>query len=233
MSSNLAAIGFAFTNAAEFQDRMLQLAADTVERLDCAAGDCAIWRSRTGAEIWFHLPVFAAGDSAHDIAGLTPFFEGASEVALEITQRLTRPDDNAFEGAFVANLARAGLPGGHRATLTFDAVDFAAHEPRPLPLRCHARLTGFARSVRLVAADEAAPRAGFGTTSDGATRLGGSVVEIRQLTNEVTGGRFAWLQLDCAGTAFDIVADQAILADHVTTGARVDIACALFGRLID
>ena len=233
MSSNLAAIGFAFGDAAEFQERMLQLAADTVERLDCAAGDYAIWRSRTGAEIWFHLPVFAAGDSAHDIAGLTPFFEGASEVALEITRRLTRPDDNAFEGAFVAGVVGTGVGGAPIATLTFDAVDFAAHDARLLPLRCHARLTGFARSVRLNAAGEGMAPAGFVTTSEGTTRSGGRIIEIRQLTNEVTGARFAWLQLDCGGTCIDIVADRAVLGAGITAGASIAVACALFGRLID
>ena len=225
MPSTLAAIGFTFADATAFQTRMLKLAADTIERLGCAAGDYAIWRSRTGAEIWFHLSALESPDDGRDIAGLTPFFEGTSEVALEITDRLRRPDDNPFEGAFVA-LGPSG------AALTFDAVDFAAHAGRDLPFRCHVRLCGFAWRVCAIGTgtpDAAVPC----STVELSAGSAGKVVEIRQLTNEASGGPFIWLQLECLGASFDVVAEPAAIAAGVMLGALVEVRCRMFGRLID
>ena len=121
MASNLSALGFEFADAQTFQDTMLNLAAASIEQLDCAAGSYAIWRSRTGAELWFHLTVFGDENDARDIAGLTPWYEGESEIELELVERVARQDDNAFEGAFSARLVGICLP------LLFSAVDFAAH----------------------------------------------------------------------------------------------------------
>ena len=86
MSSNLSSIGFSFASAEDFQATMLRLAPDAIERISCAAGDYSIWRSRTGAEIWFHLPMLGTEDDARDIAGLTPFYEGFGAVDIEVVE---------------------------------------------------------------------------------------------------------------------------------------------------
>ena len=217
MASNLASIGFEFASSDQFQEQMLGLAVRAIERLGCAAGDYVIWRSRTGAEIWFHLTVFGTEDDARDIAGLTPFFEGASEVALEITGRLRRPDDNPFEGQLTA-----GLSNG--STITFDAVDFATHADRPLPFAGHARLTAFAYAMRGI---------GDGEPADAAsTRLSGVISDVRHLENEATGGRFVAAQIDCGVATIDVVADASIVPTGLGPGARIEIGCRLFGRLI-
>ena len=225
MADNLAALGFSFTDADEFQERMLELAAASVERLDCEAGAYAIWRSRTGAEVWFHIGLFGTEDSARDIVGLTPFLEGASEVALEITQRCKRPDDNAFEGAFVARLEDGG-------TLTFDAVDFAAHAGRALPFRSHARLTGFAVAVRIID-DEALAPAIVDAAGDHLLELTGRVVELRRVVNEATASPFCCMLLQSDAATVDIVAAPAVLAGEIAVGTHIEVACRLFGRLLD
>ena len=256
MASNLSSIGFAFTGADAFQDAMLRLARDAIERVDCSAGDYSIWRSRTGAEIWFHLPPFGTEDDARDIAGLTPFFEGTSEVAVEITECITRPGDNEFEGAFLARLV---LDDGaaDQYSLVFDAVDFAVHAERELPLRAHARLTGFAQSVRAFA-DEAgfaaADAGGHGIRlgpqafvpvgqfanieDDAAPRtsevlLTGRVVEHRKLVNEVTSTPFHWLLVGSVGATFDVVADPECVRCDIVEDGIVEVRCMLFGRLLE
>ena len=226
MAGPLAAIGFEFTDPDEFQARMLALAATTVERLDCEAGDYAIWRSRTGAEIWFHLTLFGAEDDARDIVGLTPFFEGGSEIALRVTRHIGRAGDNAFEGAFEACFKSGEID----AALVFDAVDFAAHAGRQPPYDCHARLLGFAHRVAVSSAAEGFDKS---ETTAGTARLTGRILELRRLTNEITGGPFTAIVLSCAGHDFDIVAAPASFDREFAVGETVGATCALFGRLLD
>lgn len=258
MASNLSSIGFAFDSAEEFQAAMLRLAPDATERLGCVPGDYAIWRSRTGAEIWFHLPFLGTEDDARDIAGLTPFYEGLGMIDVEVIERVHRPDDNAFEGAFTAQV---GDPDGSNEgyPLTFDAVDFAAHEQRALPFKAQARIVGFARNVRAFASDSAysagtsgeadrialAPRAfipvgqfadleaGEGESVPPASTalFTGRVVEHRQHTNEATGREFHWLLVETYAAVLDVVADPECVIGDIVEGGTVEVGCVLIGRL--
>ena len=260
MASNLSSIGFSFDTAEEFQQTMLRLAPECVERLGCAAGDYSIWRSRTGAEIWFHLDLLGIEDNAQDIAGLTPFYEGLSLIDIEVIARVIRPDDNAFEGAFTAQVmdpdgTNEGFP------MTFEAVDFAAHADRELPFRAQLKLTGFARQVRAFA-DEAAyaadrsgpmgeiqlapqafiPVGQFADPDEGAAEEGppaptalltGRVSEHRTQVNEATGRPYHWLLVDSLAASIDIVADPECITGEIVQGGTVEIGCVLIGRMIE
>lgn len=258
MASNLSCIGFTFSDAEDFQRSMIKLAAEAIERIGCEAGDYSVWRSRTGAEIWFHIPFLGTEDAAQDIAGLTPFYEGLSTIDVEVVERVNRPDDNDFEGAMTA---QAQDPDGSNDgyPLTFDAVDFSVHSGRQLPFRVQARITGFARQVRAFA-DEAAyaadksgplgeiamaPRAfipvgQFGETSDEAppqsvastALITGHVSEHRVLVNEVTGRSFHWMLVDSLAASFDIVADPESVTGDIVEGGTVEVGCVLIGRLL-
>ena len=98
MASNLSTIGFIFADEESFRTAMTACASDATVRLACAAGNYGIWRSRTGAEVWFHLGATRRRRKPKFI-GLTPFFEGQSDVALKITGPVARDGDNPFEGA--------------------------------------------------------------------------------------------------------------------------------------
>lgn len=258
MASNLSCIGFTFANAEEFQRAMLDLAPRCIERVGCTAGDYSIWRSRTGAELWFHLATFGSEDDERDIAGLTPFYEGFSEVTLEVTARVARPDDNPFEGAFHAWVLDE--TGAQAYPLTFDAVDFAANEHLKTPFRASARITGFARELRAFADEAAYSRTSANDTqriplaarafvpigqfaeideSDDETPpsstalLTGRVREHTIHTNEASGREFHWLLVDSFEATFDIVADPEIVSGEIAVGGTVEIACVLIGRLLD
>ena len=90
VASTLSSIGFVFEDGADFSAAMIRLAGEARERLAVAGGEYAVWRSRTGAEIWFQ---FAPGvDGADDeIIGLTPFYEGLSEIPVKVTAIVRRP----------------------------------------------------------------------------------------------------------------------------------------------
>ncbi|MGQ0671648.1 MAG: hypothetical protein ACT4N2_02040 [Hyphomicrobium sp.] len=256
MVSNLSTIGFDFAADEDFVATMVRLAGEARQRLSVPGGDYAIWRSRTGAEIWFQLaPSVAGGDI--EIVGLTPFFEGMSEVDLGITGVVHRAEDTPLDGAFTAWVAPDDAGGGSYP-IVFDAVDFGAHRDGPLPVVRRARLVAFARD--LIAFPSAQSYAAGGTGGEmfsprsfvpvglaaGAfdeggepsqpsadARLTGEVIEHRPLINEVTGRSFHWMLVRSADAVFDVVADPEIIEGQIVAGGTVDVGCAIFGRLLD
>ena len=165
MASNLSTIGFSFADEASFQAAMLQCASEAIAGLKCHGGEYRIWRSRSGAELWFHIGPAHNGET--EIHGLTPFFEGQSEIALKITGPVNRPGDTAFEGAFYGWVAPDETGEGNYP-LVFDAVDYAAQAAASWPAVRKVRISGFARELTAYANDAAYLNASDG---DGDPRL--------------------------------------------------------------
>lgn len=293
MASNLSTIGFDLKDNAALQELVIRLANAASTGLSSPVGDYVIWRSRTGAEIWFHLtpnpaPKLEPGaspseDAPREIIGLTPFFEGRNRTAIRLTSTITRPNDNAFEGAFCAWVApppaaNAGtdehsgnkgldhhgpdIIGSEEGSypLVFDCVDYAVHCDRILPANCWARLTGFARELRIFTDEEAfeaaqPPENGFApqsffpvglfAASDAATGTGqtpppssnalfnGRIVDHQLLTNEETDTSFYWLAIETLDATFDVVAHPNVVKGQIANGAFAQAACWMFGRLLE
>lgn len=254
MANNFDSIGLGVSNEAALGDLVVRLASAASERLVSDAGEYAVWRSRTGAELWVHLGPTEGGDDAErEIVGVTPFFEGRSEVLLNLDEVIKRPDDNSHEGAFQGWVCQDLNDELGAYSLIFDAVDFAAHATRPLPALRHVRLTGFARAVVVCEGSEAedqssAPEPGQQSfcstgsvtrgepsteTPDTGAYLVGQIADFTSLVNEATGEQFYWLLVDSWMASFDIVADPAVIAGEIAVGATVQVDCAMFGRIID
>ena len=223
MASNLSSIGFHFAGEQSFLETMTQLADECVETLHCDVGDYAIWRSVTGAEVWFHLAP-QIGDE-REVLGLTPFYEGQSCLPLRIDETRQRDDDNAFEGTFHAQVLNPQT-GEAILALAFAAVDFAAHVTRKTPFACDARICGFAQ--RLTAYRNSM------TCDDGNEdeTLSGRILEHRRFGNEVAGHDFHWLLIESSAGIFDIVADPAIVDGEIVDDGAVRVDCRFFGRLL-
>jgi hypothetical protein len=130
---------------------MADLASKTMARLASAPGDYAIWRSKTGAEIWFHVSGargFYGRLEDGLVLAMTPFYEGDGSIDITVTDFIKRPGDNAFEGAFVAEAMAPAANGSEPFSIVFDAIDYAVHELRTLPMPGKARLVGFCRSLQ-------------------------------------------------------------------------------------
>lgn len=256
MASNMSTIGFVFASDDEFRDTMIRLVTEAREYHAAPPGEYAIWRSRTGAEIWFHIEgTDAVGVNERAIAGLTPFYEGGRSTQLVITDVVRRVGYNPFEGAFQAKFGGTGDDAG--IPLVFDAVNFSAYADRKLPARLKVKLSGFAREVRAYPSEEAyyaaqtrepafasksfVPIGMFSTTGDGGkvetpssyAALTGHVVEARKLENEATGHAFHWLSVEGVGAPIDIVADPEIVQGEIAAGSTVEVICLLFGRIMD
>lgn len=259
MASNLSTIGFAFSGEEDFTSAMVRLAAEARERLATAEGEYAIWRSRSGAEIWFQIAKRGDGEES-DIIGLTPFFEGKSQVPVKVTEVVCREGDTPLEGAFLAWVGPDADSDG-AFPIVFDAVDFAAWHDFELPALAQVRLSGFAREVKVFPSAETylarqAEQGGPGlsaqsffpmgllsqameeTDDDGSgppsstALLTGRVIDHQLHVNEVTGHSFHWLLVETLEATVDILADPEIVAGDVTKGGTVEVACLLFGRLV-
>ena len=263
MASNLSTIGFVFADEEAFRSAMMTCANDAHLRLACASGNYGLWRSRTGAEVWFHLNQPADGQT--EIYGLTPFFEGQSDVTLKITGPIAREGDNPFEGALTGWVAPDEASDGSYP-IVFDAVDFDAHRQTQWPAIKHVRLSGFAREMHAFASDDAyyaargAPDADnpklashafipmglfaaaqsenddAGTVPEpptSAALLTGKVLEHRTLTNEATGNDFVWLLVESLEATFDIVADPAIVTGEIVDSGTIEAAVWMFGRILE
>ncbi|HRY06634.1 MAG TPA: hypothetical protein P5114_05900 [Hyphomicrobiaceae bacterium] len=258
MASNLSSIGFVFRDAEDFHARMLVLAEETRERLSCEDGEYAIWRSRTGAEVWFHLAPSEDADEQATILGLAPFFEGQSSVSVLVTQVHKRPDDSPLEGLLHGWVAPDGNGAG-AYPLAFDAIDFAAHATRPLPATWTCRVTGFCRNLNVHADASTLPEVGEGQrlapqalipiglfndadedeapTATGVPEptawLTGIVRAHRLLENEATGRSFHWLSVESIAATYDLVADPDIVTGEIVEGRIVEVMAWMFARVLD
>lgn len=254
MASNMSTIGFVFGSNEEFQETMIRLAGEAREYHAAGPGEYAIWRSRTGAEIWFHLEGAAeASGGERAIEGLTPFFEGERTIQLVVTGPVRREGYNAFEGAFQAKIGGTGDSAGF--PLVFDAVNFAAHTGRKLPARLKAKLAAFAREVKAFPSEEDfkaaqtreprfAPKAFIpigmfasagdpdGQPPSSQALITGRVVETRIFENEATGRAFRWIAVESLEMTIDVVADPEVISDDITPGGTVEVLALLFGRIM-
>lgn len=261
MASNLSTIGFQFAGEQQFREVMLSCAAQVTDQLECACGQYGIWRSRSGAEIWFHLGRTETGDI--EILGLTPFFEGKSEVMLGLRRVLHADGENSFEGALegVLNPQEDGENGSY--PIVFDAVDFALSGSQELPVNQRVRISAFSRELAAfadeaayVAAQEGTDRPVFAAqafipvglfaveqTEEGAdvpeiqvpastAFFTGRVMEHSRLVNEATGRSFDWILVETLDTVIDVLADPDIVAGEISEGGVVQVSAVLFGRVL-
>lgn len=263
MSGNLSCIGFTFASEAAdqaFRGAVERMAAEARERLVVAAGEYALWRSRTGAEVWVHLAPESA-DGEREIVGLTPFFEGESEVPVRLAARLRRPEDNAFEGAWSAWVAPDADDAG-AYPLTVDAVDAAATAEIALPANAVLRVVCFARELAAFAFEDEflrsdarqvdlAPQAfipiglfaaAAGDESDAEAAIAqpsstalltGRVVEHARLVNEMTGLPFEWLLVESLEATYDVVVDPACVVCEIRPGGTVQVAGWMVARVLE
>jgi hypothetical protein len=263
MASNLSTIGFVFDDEDGFRSAMMACAEAATVRLPCLSGNYGIWRSRTGAEVWFHLA--AAADGTTEIFGLTPFFEGQSEVSLKITGAIEREGDSEFEGAMTGWVS-PDQTGEGSYPVVFDAVDFAAHNATAWPAIRRVRLSGFAREMQVFATEDAyyaargAPdeehpklaahafipvglfaaaqtetgaKGAAPEAPSSAALLTGKILEHRTFTNEASGKDFVWLLVESLEATFDIVADPAVISGNVIDGGTIETAVWMFGRFLE
>jgi hypothetical protein len=263
MPGNFSSIGFACEPDEQFHARVEDLANTTRERLAVAQGDYVIWRSHSGAELWFHVPGQRLLDGeleADGIIGVTAYFEGSSAARFRLERVIRRGEDNPFEGAFAGWVTDAEGGTAAEVALAFDAIDFAAHDTRSMPLICSVKLVGFVRTL-LSFTDEVDFRAGGGETKGMEPRslfasglraagakgrtlasaaapsahaiVNGVVRDHRRLHNEATDRDFHVVTVESEGMTLDLVAAARHVEGALRPGVVVSAMCSLVGRILE
>lgn len=156
MTTRLHAIGFPADWSAPDAQPMRQLAAES-RTVTSPKGHYRCWRSRDGAELWFHYPAassapafgFLPRTDAEGLIGgeiVTPFHRGQSSVTIRVGRVLAQDRRNPLEGACLAWLPKPESGGRERA-ITLELVPFARHVFRPSPFITKAQITCFTHSV--------------------------------------------------------------------------------------
>lgn len=256
MPGNLSSIGFEFETDADYVEAVERIAGSADRRLGARGGDYAIWQSDCGCALWLHLGA-ADASGERDVIGLTPFFEGSSELDVVIMRAFQRPQDNPFEGAW-EGMIDPGPDGDGGLPIVMDAVDYAARKPAAYPHRTRMRVVAFARDVTAypvlegtdietgrpapvaregfypvghITEAEAADEAGAagGDPSSFALLLG-RVHEAHDLTNADSGLAYHWLVVECQGSRFDVVAAPDAVQGAIVENGMVEVTAQMFGR---
>lgn len=162
MSTRLHALGFpaAWTPTVA---ALLRTLAAQARAVDVRRGAYRLWRSRDGAELWFHYPRPRTSDTASkaqpgaatatspqpqaaqgDI--ITPFHKGQSAVKLRIGRVLAMDRSNPLEGSCLAWLPKTD-DGWREQPIVLELVPFARHTIEPMPYMVDAQIACFAHAV--------------------------------------------------------------------------------------
>lgn len=258
MASNLSTIGFVAEDDGVLAACLHNCAREVLDLVDCPAGAYGLWRSRSGAELWFHM-VRPEGRDVTEISGYCPFFEGECEVPLKLTERLNRPEDSPFEGLYIGWVAPDDTGEGSYPVV-FESVDFNAVEAIELPAIVTARLSAFAQAITVYADEQAYLDRGEDTLNIASQAFlptgllaqaaretddddGGPPAPTAVFTgtirshalrrNEATGADFHWLTVASYDATFDVVADPHVVTGALVEGAIVEVSATMFGRLLE
>lgn len=157
MSIRLHAIGFPAVWTAETAASLATLA-EKSRIVTVAKGNYRVWRSRDGAELWFHEPMrrqrravssqSAEGDGISSPRAdiITPFHRGCSTVDLRIARILALDRSSPLEGSCLAWLPKTAH-GIREQAIVMELVPYARHVLSPPPFIATAQIACFAHAV--------------------------------------------------------------------------------------
>lgn len=242
MPSHMTTLGFRAATSQDFE----QLQQQTAQRgtiISLPAGYYIRWEVGQGIELW------AQATPEKRLIWLNPHFNGASEVKINLTQRVPRPD-TPLEGAFYAwaNPYRSDEVSTGDYPFVFDAPD-ALTITAELPTLGMAQIAAFAHHLDAYPNEEAYYAAQEGGLVYGAESFiptgtfqpeqlaravfSGRVLATNVRVNPITNLIFHWAQVQTLGGVYDVVADPAVVNGHLQQGGIVSGAFWLSGRILE
>ncbi len=229
---------------------LLEKAAENVEEISCGKGAYLRWSCEQGAELWLQL------DKRGSIVGVTPYFNGKSEMRVAVTALVGRPDDTPMEGAVYGWADPQGdEPESGSYPFVFDLVDKAVYGNLDYPFVSQVRLSAFAHELSIYESEDSFDEAQedeikFASESfipsglfrpDGETTeppeshaiFTGHILEARELTNPLTDGRYAWIRVRTLGGEIDVVSDLELIETTPVVGGIASGTFWLCGRILE
>lgn len=261
MADHFSVIGYKAQSAEALSALVSDLLEKGGEKEPCAAGYYHRLRSTVGPELWVHMQRASSAEAEADpyvAVGITPFFAGEGRAPIRVRAMRQRPYDNHFEGAFYVELgptialidvvdfarfeerrvpfmAIAQIVAFPHSLAVFDneaafkaAQDGKSVKFTPRSFLASGLFTGGGDGEVVFLDPEAddfrAPARAF---------LTGEVQKTERRCNPSTGQEFTWALIGTAGGAFDLVADDSVLAQTLLPGMIIEGEFWLCGRLVE
>ncbi len=214
-----------------------------------ANGSYLHWTSPSGAELWLQV------DNHNHLIGINPHFADQARILVDLTARISRPEESALDGAFHgwANPINSNPDSGNYP-FVFDVPDFKQHAKLALHVTVNAQVAAFAHDVSIhpseddfhnsqttevkFAAQSFLPSGLFsrGENSNAPPEsmaiFTGIVHWATLAITELTNKEFWWVLVDLLGGSFDVVIDPELVDERPQVGGVLSGSFWLSGRLI-
>jgi hypothetical protein len=256
LSRSLAAIGVVGVDRRPQSDLLALLAGAASQVFECHHGEYRLWRSKEGAELWFHVARNAGGPSPAraivpelGIIALTPFHSTRGVVRITVTASVTLQDGNPLAGAYVCYLP-SQREGDRALQIVLEMVPYGLTRQVEPPFEAYVELLGlvtdatiytsltdyFVRvtSSQLVAPGTVVPQI-EGSERDAADLrcmvvVTGVVTECERLESSLSGLPYWRLIVATERGHFDLVAPEAAFDGKPTVGVLIQAKARLIGR---
>ena len=236
MPSQFSSIGFQISTGEDLAAVASQVA-DRTDTIDAPDGQYLRWAPPSGEQLWLQLT------RKGDAMGMTPHFEGRSEVRALLEARVTRPTHTPLDGTFLAwaNPPADGTAGGDYP-FAFDCPDAGTLDHVSLPAVATLQVAAFAQQISIYASESAyredqarqgaadvpartfipsgliSPAGEPVVPPESHALIAGQVLDASPRANSLTGEPFWWALLDTVGGTYDVVADPRLLTGPIRPG---------------
>lgn len=248
MANHFSTLGFDLRDNVAIRDFIMHTAVGGKWIVLPDGGAYVLWTPGAGIEMWTQV------DPDRQIIGFNPHFGGQARIRVGLTSRISRPDDNALDGAFYgwAGVQEGGDPELGAYPFVFDTPDFRAHDEVALPAIVAVQLAAFAHTLKAysdeeafrasethMAAESCIPSGLFTVSPPGETVppasqviFNGHVTAAALLTNPHTSLTFHWARVKTLGGEYDVVADPAIVEGEIVPHGVVSVSGWVSGRIM-
>jgi hypothetical protein len=261
VADHFSVIGFKASSTEALSALVSSLLEKGGEKQPCPPGYYHRLRSAVGSELWVHMQKAAAPEDSdpYVAVGITPFFEGEGRTPIRVRAMRQRPNDNLFEGAFYVELGPtiALIDVVDFARFAGKAVPFMAiaqivafpHNLAVFKSEATFQATQADKAVKFtprsfLASGLFVEGGGSGDIvfldpeaedfrASARAFLTGEVQKSERRKNPETGQDFTWALIGTAGGTFDLVADDAMVAQPLEPGMIVEGEFWLCGRLAE
>ena len=247
VADHLAALGIGSESQEERQDQVRRILSSAEPHSKREDGMTLRWTDPSGAELWIYV------DGTGAMRSVQPHFAGGARISLEIQDVLHREEVSPFDGGFIGLTQTGGtnptLGGGF--PVVFDAPDFPDVQEVPLTAKHDVELAAFAVEFNAYSTEEAFKEAqpemkplelpafipaglvGIteGDTPSAHALMVGALLEVSEVTNELTGKSFHRILMETPAGPMDLLVEPDLMSEAREKGTILQVGAWISGRI--
>lgn len=247
MADHLAALGIGSDSQEERQDQVRRILGSSKPHSKREGSTTLRWTDPSGAELWIYV------DETGAMKAVQPHFAGGTRIRLEIQDVLHREEISPFDGGFIGLTETGGvnptLGGGF--PMVFDAPDFPDVQEVPLTAKHDVELAAFAVELNAYPTEEAFKEAqpemkplelpafipaglvGItqGETPTAHALMVGTLLEVSELMNELTGRSFHRILMETPAGPMDLIVEPDLMPEAPEKGTILQVGAWISGRI--